>query len=77
MHHVQDKYYNRRFGDMLLQISAKAISSVLPQGILLYKMDSDMFAMICPGMDEEGANELFRKVQLEFCHPHNIECRLR
>ena len=72
---VVNEYYNRRFGDMLLQIAAKAISSVLPQGILLYKMDSDMFAMICPGMDEEGANELFRKVQLEFCHPHNIEGR--
>ena len=72
---IINESFNRRFGDILLKIAAKSIADVLPEGVMLYKLDGDEFAVIVPGMDEELAVSLFKAVQRSFCRPHVIEGR--
>ena len=60
---------------MLLRIAADAISNVLPEGVMLYKLDGDEFAIVVPDMDEAGAQSLFETVQRSFCRPHEVEGR--
>lgn len=72
---IINESFNRRFGDILLRIAAKSISDVLPEGVMLYKLDGDEFATVIPGMDKDGANTLFEAVQRSFCRPHVIEGR--
>ena len=72
---IINESFNRRFGDMLLRIAADAISNVLPEGVMLYKLDGDEFAIVVPDMDEAGAQSLFATVQRSFCRPHEVEGR--
>lgn len=72
---IINESFNRRFGDILLRIAAKSISDVLPEGVMLYRLDGDEFATVIPGMDEKGAIALFEAVQRSFCRPHLIEGR--
>ncbi len=72
---IINESFNRRFGDMLLRIAADAISNVLPEGVMLYKLDGDEFAIVVPDMDEAGAQSLFEAVQRSFCRPHEVEGR--
>lgn len=55
--------YNRMAGDRLLRQVARCVEAALPVPQLLYRMDGDEFAVVCPGMTEEDCEELFREVQ--------------
>lgn len=72
---IINESYNRRVGDILLKIVADCIVNVLPDGVMLYKLDADEFGVIVPGMDEQGAQRLFDAVQKSFCRTHEIEGR--
>lgn len=72
---IINESYNRRFGNILLRIAAETISTVLPPGMMLYKMDGDEFSVIVPDMDEKAAHDLFEAVQRAFCRPHLVEGR--
>ena len=70
---IVNETYNRHYGDEVLKLAAKHISDVLPAGLMLYKMDGDEFAVVCPGMDVPEVNTIFENVQKGFARPHNIE----
>lgn len=72
---IVNESLNRKFGDELLKIAAECISSVLPDNVMLYKLDGDEFAIVVPGLDEAGVEKLFGAVQKSFGRPHEIENR--
>ncbi|MCR5176420.1 MAG: GGDEF and EAL domain-containing protein [Anaerovibrio sp.] len=70
---IVNETYNRHYGDEVLKLAARHISDVLPEGLMLYKMDGDEFAVVCPGLSQEGAIDVFENVQKAFSRPHSIE----
>ncbi len=72
---IVNETYNRHYGDEVLKLAARYVSDVLPEGLMLYKLDGDEFAVVCPGADEEQVTTIFENVQKTFARPHNIEGR--
>ncbi|MBR2141624.1 GGDEF and EAL domain-containing protein, partial [Anaerovibrio sp.] len=70
---IVNETYNRHYGDEVLKLAARYISDVLPEGLMLYKLDGDEFAVVCPGADEAQVTTIFENVQKAFARPHNIE----
>ena len=70
---IVNETYNRHYGDEVLKLAAKHISDVLPAGLMLYKLDGDEFAVVCPGMDVADVTTIFENVQKGFSRPHTIE----
>lgn len=70
---IVNETYNRHFGDELLKIAARRISDVLPEDIMLYKLDGDEFGVVCPGLTAEQSEEIYDNVQRSFARPHLID----
>lgn len=54
---------NRSFGDAVLRMTAKQLLNILPEGAMLYKLDSDEFGMILPGARTVQVAQVFGAIQ--------------
>lgn len=73
--------YNRMAGDRLLRQVARCVEAALPEPQLLYRMDGDEYAVVCPGMTEADCEELFREVQrslytIDGIDGHSLVCTM-
>ncbi|PAS99017.1 MAG: hypothetical protein BSR46_10260 [Candidatus Dactylopiibacterium carminicum] len=55
--------YGRQAGDEVLQAAARAIGSVVRRDEFLYRLGSDEFALLLPGPDETGMQQLAGRLQ--------------
>lgn len=60
---IVNETYSRSFGDAVLKETAKQISNMLQQDMMLYKLDGDEFAILMPGAGETQTAKLFRAIQ--------------
>ena len=55
--------HNRSFGDAVLRMTAQQLTTLLPTGAMLYKLDSDEFGIILPGARTAQVTQVFNAIQ--------------
>lgn len=63
--HIND-LYDRMFGDEVIRLAAQKISSMLPEGALVYRMDGDEFCILYKEGEAKRFEELYRKLHQVF-----------
>ena len=70
---VINESHNRSFGDAVLRVTARQLLNILPEGGMLYKLDSDEFGIILPGARSVQVAQVFNAIQTCMSRQQSID----
>lgn len=73
---IVNETYNRSFGNRVLRSAADQITNILPEGVMLYKLDGDEFGVVLRGASAETAGEIFKAIQIYMSRQQFIDGKM-